>query len=402
MATSRKVRDHLRPNVSGEIADAMIGHQIGLLRYGRSTVEKILDLLAGSREGLRQVLNDRLGRLLQLGYDPGPVTTARVAAQLKWVERFVSDTVGDIRSAVEEDLHQLAAYETRFGEKLLRGAVPIDVSYVKPAPEQLAALVTKLPFNGKFYGEHISDFARWQFSKISSTVQQGVVMGHSLDQIVKGVIGTPGLRFSDGVHTARQARQQAETLVRTSVNHVASQAREELWKANRDLIKGVEWVSVLDGRVTITCASLDGLVFEVGRGPRPPAHPNCRSVTSPVIKSLGELAPDLRAKVPKAPEERARLDGVASGKTTYQTWLRRQSLTMQDFVLGPARAKMYRADPTMQLSTFADDLGRPLTLAQLVDREADLLLKLSDTDIRAMARYIGEQRVKRVLKKKAS
>ena len=68
--------------------------------------------------------------------------------------------------------------------------------------------------------------------------------------------------------------------MRTSVNHVAMSAREALYAANSEIIKGVQWVSVLDSRVTLICATFDGEVFEIGTGQRPPAHYSCRSVTT--------------------------------------------------------------------------------------------------------------------------
>lgn len=57
----------------------------------------------------------------------------------------------------------------------------------------------------------------------------------TVDEITRAVIGTKGFTFSDGAWTTRKRQSEAETLVRTSVNHVATQSREELYKANDDL-----------------------------------------------------------------------------------------------------------------------------------------------------------------------
>lgn len=54
----------------------------------------------------------------------------------------------------------------------------------------------------------------------------------------------------------------------------------------------------------------------------------------------------------------------------------------------------------LKISRFSDDAGRPLTLAQLAEREAASLLKLSDAELRSMARWIGEQRVDWLLRRK--
>jgi SPP1 gp7 family putative phage head morphogenesis protein len=401
MPTSAELRALLRNSANGDLVDAMIGHQVGLQRYGTDIVNQVMEMLAQTREDLRELLQARLGRALAAGYDPGPVTTARVAAQLKGVNRWIEQSTGEISKVVREELHDLSLYESQFGEKLLRGIAPINIQYTKPSIEVLNALVTKTPFDGKFYGERVSDFAAWQFKEVSRVVQTGMVTGLPLEQITRNVIGTPGFKFSDGVRTSRHARAQAATLARTSVNGVATAAREELYGANQDVIKGVQIIATLDGRTTLVCQIEDGKVYEVGSGPRPPFHYNCRTTTAPVLKSLAELAPELKDRVSEVPQERAMLDGVASGKTTYQGWMRNQNAEMHNFVLGPTRGRLFRSNPAMQLTQFADDAGRGLSLAQLVDKEADLFLNLSDSEIRGLARWIGDQRVNRLLKKKA-
>lgn len=74
---------------------------------------------------------------------------------------------------------------------------------------------------------------------------------------------------------------QARSLSRSSVVHAANTSKEEVYKVNP--ITQVEWVSVLDSHTTPYCRGQDGKVYDIGKGPRPPAHYNCRSVTRPLI-----------------------------------------------------------------------------------------------------------------------
>lgn len=78
-------------------------------------------------------------------------------------------------------------------------------------------------------------------------------------------------------------RIRAQTLSKASVTHAANTTRNTVYKANKNLIKQVEWVSVLDSNTTAYCRSQAGKKYPVGQGPRPPAHYNCRSITKPVI-----------------------------------------------------------------------------------------------------------------------
>lgn len=63
------------------------------------------------------------------------------------------------------------------------------------------------------------------------------------------------------------------------------------------------------------------------------------------------------------------MDGKVSGKITYGEWLRRQSASAQDEVLGPTRGRIFRESPGMDIGRFSDRRGRRLTLKELADRE---------------------------------
>src|SRR5690606_11553648 len=103
-------------------------------------------------------------------------------------------------------------------------------------------------------------------------------------------------QFQDGVLAVN--RHAASTVVRTSLQHVATVARMETLEANADILNGYRWSSTLDNRTSSICASLDQRVFEFGKGPVPPAHPNCRSSIVPELKSFKELGIDF----PEIPE----------------------------------------------------------------------------------------------------
>ena len=93
-------------------------------------------------------------------------------------------------------------------------------------------------------------------------------------------VATSLIALSAGLLSAR-----AKSLSRSSVVHSANTSKEEVYKANKNDIKEVEWISVLDSNTTPFCSGQDGKFYDVGKGPRPPAHYNCRSITQPVISN---------------------------------------------------------------------------------------------------------------------
>jgi len=149
-------------------------------------------------------------------------------------------------------------------------------------------------------------------------------------------------------------------VVRTAIQHVASTARMETWAANADVVEVYRWVSTLDNKTTPTCRSLDGQVFKLGRGPRPPVHIRCRSTTvaevDPKYDFLDEGA------------TRSSASGYVDGDLTYYEWLKTQPEAFQDSAIGPTRGKLLR-DGGLTAEEFARlNLGRnfePLTLEEM-------------------------------------
>lgn len=69
--------------------------------------------------------------------------------------------------------------------------------------------------------------------------------------------------------------RNAASVVQTAIQHVATTARMETLKANSDVVLGYRWVSTLDRKTSQQCRGLDGMRFDLGKGPLPPAR--CRS-----------------------------------------------------------------------------------------------------------------------------
>jgi len=186
--------------------------------------------------------------------------------------------------------------------------------------------------------------------EVMTAVQSGITAGSTNAQITSDVMGLVNTR----------TRAQAEAVVRTAANTTGSVARAEVYRQNADVLKGEEFSAVLDGRTTITCASLDGKIYQVGEGPQPPMHYNCRSVRVPVV--------DDRFAALREGATRASKDGPVSSQTTYNSWLKKQPDSFQSEVLGPERAQLFRSGG-LSLDKFTDDAGKVYTLDELRARE---------------------------------
>jgi hypothetical protein len=181
-------------------------------------------------------------------------------------------------------------------------------------------------------------------------------------------------------------RAQAQALVRTAVLGVANEARLQTYLDNRDVIKGVRWLSTLDSRTTEICIALDGLEWRFPKEGEdhvdyipvdhdkefspPPAHWNCRSVLVPITYSWEELAGEhgnskaaqIADQIPEG--ERASMDGQVGDLTTMADWLNSRSDAEIDDQLGKGRAALWRSGQ-ISLTDLIDKRMTPLTLEQL-------------------------------------
>lgn len=109
------------------------------------------------------------------------------------------------------------------------------------------------------------------------------------------------------------------------------------------------------GRLLVkNCRKLDGLVQrnDNPKAMRPPFHFRCRTGVVPIVRA--EFLPRADQMAP-----------LTFG--SYGEWLRGQSASQQDAILGPQRASWWR-DGRMTLADAVDDDNRVLTLAQLRKR----------------------------------
>ena len=342
--------------VNDEILDRGVSHAIGLDRYASGVVKKIIAQLQRTEKDLVKQIQRR-------GGSSGTFTDKRLAALLRDVRITLAEAQAALNKTMAAEMAALADYEATFNQKLIQDELPVDFDVTMPSRQLLKAAVTATPFKGALLKDWVAGLTDGARRRINEAIRQGVVQGETVDQIVRRIRGTQALNYKDGVMAT--SRRGAEAMVRTAVNGVSTEARELLYDENDDLIKGVRWVSTLDTRTTPICRARDGKVYPPKKGPRPPAHINCRSTTVPVTKSWKELG----LKVDEVPEgTRASMNGQVPAGLTYDQWLRQQPVAVQDDVLGKKKADLFRAG--LPIDKFVSGTGKPLTIAELAQKDA--------------------------------
>lgn len=367
-----------------EVEDAMVRHQVYLLRQSTGITTRVLRLLNDVDRDLADQIANRLRGINDRGFDLGPATTERLQKMQVKVRELVVESERVLHTGVREELYDLAAYESGFTQRAVQSVIPLEVALIAPEARLLRSAVTSKPFQGRLLREWTRDWSRAKYGRVTSAVRIGIAEGESVDQIVRRVRGTRALNFRDGVLDI--SRRGAQAMIRTATRHVTDQAQRMVYDENKDVIKAERWVSTLDGRTTAICRARDGKQYPVGEGPRPPAHINCRSVRVPITKDLAELLgedydeekplneqrPYIRDKralkdIPK--DQRNRLIGQVPADTNYAEWLRRQPVEFQNDVLGVKKGRLFRQGG-LKMDKFVDlRTGREFTIDELRQKE---------------------------------
>lgn len=349
-------------SVNETILDAQIRHAVEAQRYSRGLAQQIVALLNSADEELTDKLAARLVKITERGYDTGPATTKRLRQLLDELRAINAKVYRKVADQLVDGLADFAEVEADFQVATLTRAIPVEIAIAAPAPTLLRTLVTTAPMEGHLLKHWTDGMEAGRMARIEAEIRKGMVAGEGTDKIVRRIRGTKANGYRDGVLDV--SRRSAQSIVRTATGHVSNVASQEVMKANPDVVRGWQFVSVLDSRTTITCAALSGKVFPAGEGPMPPRHIGCRSITIPVTKSFREMGLDAD-EVP--PGTRASMDGQVPADVRFDEWLRAKGPAMQDTILGKTRADLFRSNKIKLPDLIRDD-GSVINLSELRKR----------------------------------
>jgi len=368
---------------------------------------------------------DAVDRLRGIDELAAPAKAARLRAILAQLKQSLDGWAGTSTLAIVEDLQGLAVLQSEFVANELRRALPVElrrqirsvqispqfarsVATVDPTAinvvslsDNLQAAVAGAPQtfqltaaqgttitlpNGKVLEKSFRGLAESQADLFAKTVRNGLLTGESADQIARQLKGR--LRFGQpgslrqiaqaGGQVTAAANHQVNAMVRTSINQVANEASQQVYKANQDVTRRYRYVATLDSKTSAICRALDGQEFDYGKGPTPPQHFNCRSTTVPVIDYSGlgiDPPPPSQLRRPNSAfkgTQAVRGQGVPDNET-YGQWLDKQSMATKQDVLGKSKVPYFnrlvnKYGPTDAIRKFVNADGSELTLEQLKDR----------------------------------
>ncbi len=355
-------------SINQQLNDRAILHAVLMERFKAREVRAVMRFLDEHLipDTLREV--ERIAKIA----DSRPLSRLTQARRILLEKRLqdLRDVLRGGAVALNADLRErlvgLAKQEAAWQVREFQDVVPVQLGIASPSAALLREVVIRRPMQGKFLREWAAEVGQNTARRVSQAIRIGIAQGEGVDTIVRRVRGRRTEGFTDGVMQA--TRREAEMVVRTAVNHTMTQAREAVFVENADIIKLVQWVSTLDSRVSQICAGLHGRRWRVGSGPRPPAHPWCRSTVTAILKHARSI-PALQGL---PPAQMASMDGLVPDVDDIGPWLKRQSRERQEAVLGKSKAALFRRG-VVPIQRFVDvPTLRPLRYEELLKIERRL------------------------------
>lgn len=380
-----------------ELFDALVRHQIYLLRYSGYVRNRMTTILDASEDELGRRIRDRLRNSIGL---TTPVEWQRLKSLQATLEAIRMKSWDEANKFLSDEAVKLSYQEPIQFDSIVKTVLPVVVETVMPSARFLKQIALSRPFEGRILKDWSKTMAADDIRRMHSAIQAGMVAGEDSATIARRVVGTSTLKGIDGM--TEISRRQVQAITRTAVQHVSNNARDAWAEDNADILTAEQFVATLDSRTTAICRSLDGEVFPLGKGPRPPLHFQCRSLRIPAIdgstagdrpakpitqkmlvreyaekNNLGDI--DSRDELPRGTKgdfdkwarDRTRdLVGPIPANTSYQVWLKGQSVSFQDEVLGVTKARLFR-DGGLQLDKFVNRNGDELTLSDLATKHAE-------------------------------
>jgi SPP1 gp7 family putative phage head morphogenesis protein len=377
--------------------DALVRHQVGLLRLTGSVKKDVIKLLDATEQDIADKIRVRLANHKGLST---PRDVQRLQSLLKSIKATRLTAWKQVDALWVKEMRELAKSEPAFASGALKTVVPVTLETVLPSNELLRSIVSTRPFEGKTLKQWSRSVSAADVRRIEDQIKIGMVQGESSDAIARRVVGTAKLRGRNGV--TEITRRQAAGVTRTAVIAISNQAKREFYRANEVLFAEELYVATLDSRTSPICKSLDGERFPVSEPPYPPLHFNCRSLRTAIIKgevigrrpAKSSTEPGLvrefsrkeglaqtftrRAQLPRGQKgafdrfkaQRVReLTGNVPAKVSYGEWLRRQSAEFQNDTLGVTKARLFRKGK-LNLDRFVNRAGDEIPLSQLARTDA--------------------------------
>jgi len=249
-------------------------------------------------------------------------------------------------------------------------------NYVALSSAQIAALVSEEKIGGKTLDEWLFSALNVESKAIKADIAAAKIRGTGYKKLMSEL----SEKYKDIINKP-EIKRNLETVVKSYIQTINSKTHRDLYEANKEVVKEVEWSAILENGNTATgkgtcsrCMALDGNTYaSVDKGPSCPLHPRCRCMYVPVSFSWKDLGFDIEETNTEYRQwyerssTRRKVDSGYTDKDFSDFWATKPKY-WQDNAIGPVRANLVR-DGIVKFQDIVDKDGNLILLDELVGED---------------------------------
>lgn len=321
------------PSTNEQLSDRTIRHATYLSRVATHQANVLKEELQGWQDDIEKIL---IPLVVELVRENSGLLTLSQQNKLMQLRLRISDMnerlTGEVYDRMKARLQDIIDNEADFVTRLYRELTNHDIN----DPETIDD-IGALTIGGKTLRDMLQTLGQNTTKKLHDTVKQGLLDEKGTDAI---------LEDEDEVWAGRMA--VAAAIAETGVYMSSARARDALFDANGDIIRGYFWSAILDSKLCIRCAArYDANPYPPDERPFVPEHLRCRCVVYSLVEGGGEI-PDL----------------------DFDEWLERQPKSVQIEILGKRKRELWKQG-TFEVDEFVAG-DKILTLDELRALEGDI------------------------------
>lgn len=346
--------------------DELLAGQLDIMRFEAGVRARVLNILQSIQKEALEKLSSA---------DLTSINKQRTQTLLTQINTIISKYYEQAASESFAALTAVANAAASNAGSVMNTAFSIQLTVGLPTQTYLERLFSNTLIRGAASSDWWARQRGDTSFRFANAIRQGLTAGESGEQIARRISGS-SLLGMPGVMDI--ARSNARSLVHTSIQAVANEARLETFRKNSDVIDHVVWLATLDGS---TCPQICGVrdlkSYTLDDDPPQPIghaldwdggpgaiHWGCRCIVTAGRKTFDQLGVDLPE--PKK-GTRASQFGPVAADTTFEQFLNRRGSAFQEEVLGAGRAALWR-DKKLTLQQLLDLSGNPLSLVKLKEK----------------------------------
>jgi len=405
-------------SVTKEFSDLLLKRSHYLYSFENGAVKGMLapmqQALIQSRERLNDLVRYSTGYTLDW-------RIARLSDRIKEMEGILQAASYDSAGILQNKLYEVANSESNFVGNMLAdkfASVGVDIIQL---PFAHIDYVVNNPLLAVDLQSKLSKASTSSLNSIKSQLTQSIVQGEDIAKATARLIGPVGAAFLDPGYAVKGVRgslssmisNRAEQIARSEILYVSNQVSREIYKQNRDVLKGVVYISALDRRTCLECGTLNGQEYnykegsEDHGGPILPLHVSCRCFYAPVTYSWAELEKMDKVEKGVSKQTKGAFIDVVPKALNYEQWLKTLEPQEVKSILGSSRYKLWDSGE-LKLTQMVKN-NRILTIDELdnivlkLPEKAPLyarvdalsnsqLQKMSDRQAKAWADYASDSK----------